>query len=192
MPTGMSFWGWRASCAAVLTASNPMKAKKIKPAPRSTPDQPNSPNVPVLAGMKGCQLRLCTYRNPTITKTTRTPVLTMTMKLLNPADSRIPSTRIVVMARTMNTAGRLTIAPVACQPATLHPATACATCVAEQNRNGGPASTSGTWTPRRSRKLTNVADQPTPTVAAPMAYSRIRSHPMIQATNSPSVAYEYV
>src|SRR5439155_26116471 len=35
-----------------------------------------------------------------------------------------------------------------------------------------------------------VADQPTPTVAAPMAYSRIKSHPMIHATSSPSVAYE--
>ena len=29
------------------------------------------------------------------------------------------------------------------------------------------------------------------TATLPTAYSRIRSHPMIQATSSPSVAYEY-
>ena len=31
-------------------------------------------------------------------------------------------------------------------------------------------------------------DQPDDTVLAPMAYSRVRSHPMIQANSSPSVA----
>ncbi len=39
---------------------------------------------------------------------------------------------------------------------------------------------------------TKCPDQPTPTVAAPAAYSSTRSHPMIQAMNSPIVAYEYV
>jgi hypothetical protein len=53
IPRGMSRCGLRASCAAVDTASNPMYAKKITAAPRTTPDQPNSPNVPVLAGMNG-------------------------------------------------------------------------------------------------------------------------------------------
>ena len=37
--------------AAVLTASNPKKAKKTIAAPRKMPEIPNSPNVPVLAGM---------------------------------------------------------------------------------------------------------------------------------------------
>ena len=37
------------------------------------------------------------------------------------------------------------------------------------------------------KRLTTYPDQPTATVAAPNAYSRIRSQPMIQATNSPSV-----
>jgi len=36
--------------------------------------------------------------------------------------------------------------------------------------------------------VTRLPDHPTATVAAPSAYSRIRSQPMIQATNSPSVA----
>ncbi len=35
-------------------------------------------------------------------------------------------------------------------------------------------------------------DQPTATVLAPRASSRIRSHPMIQATSSPRLAYENV
>ena len=56
MPTGRSFCGLRVSCAAVETASKPMKAKKMTPAPASTPLQPNSPKVPVFSGMKGVQL----------------------------------------------------------------------------------------------------------------------------------------
>ena len=35
-------------------------------------------------------------------------------------------------------------------------------------------------------------DQPDDTVLAPMAYSSVRSQPMIQAKISPSVAYAYV
>ena len=35
---------------------------------------------------------------------------------------------------------------------------------------------------------TKYPDQPTATVEAAKRYSRIRSHPMIQATNSPRVA----
>jgi len=40
----MSRWGFLASCAAVETASNPMYAKKITPAPLSIPLIPNLPN----------------------------------------------------------------------------------------------------------------------------------------------------
>ena len=53
MPMGMSRCGFCASCAAVETASKPIYAKKITAAARMTPLQPNSPNVPVLGGMKG-------------------------------------------------------------------------------------------------------------------------------------------
>ena len=56
MPMGISRLGFLASCAAVDTASNPMYAKKMTPAPRRTPDHPNEPKVPVFSGRKGCQL----------------------------------------------------------------------------------------------------------------------------------------
>jgi len=55
MPMGMSRCGCLASCAAVDTASKPMYAKKMTPAPRNTPLQPNSRNVPVFAGTYGRQ-----------------------------------------------------------------------------------------------------------------------------------------
>jgi hypothetical protein len=44
----------------------------------------------------------------------------------------------------------------------------------------------------RSQKLNKVFDQPELTVLAPIAYSSVRSQPMIHANNSPSVAYAYV
>ncbi len=42
--------------------------------------------------------------------------------------------------------------------------------------------------PKSLSRLTKWPDQPTPTVAAPAAYSSTRSHPMIQAISSPIVA----
>ena len=38
-----------------------MNAKKITPAPRSTPLHPNSPNLPVFGGMNGCQFAVLMY-----------------------------------------------------------------------------------------------------------------------------------
>ena len=49
-------------------------------------------------------------------------------------------------------------------------------------------SAAGGVTPKRPSMEPRVEDHPTATVAAPMAYSRIRSQPMIQAISSPSVA----
>ena len=51
MPTGISRFGFFVSSAAVLTASKPRKAKNTIAAPRNTPENPNSPKVPVLAGI---------------------------------------------------------------------------------------------------------------------------------------------
>ena len=48
IPIGMSFFGFLASCAAVLTASNPIYAKKTIAAARMIPLKPKSPNFPVL------------------------------------------------------------------------------------------------------------------------------------------------
>ena len=51
-------------------------------------------------------------------------------------------------------------------------------------------SDAGSAMPKSLSRLTKYPDQPTPTVAAPTAYSSTRSQPMIQATSSPIVAYE--
>ena len=57
MPIGMSRCGFLASWAAVDTASNPMYAKKITPAPRTMPLQPYLPG-PCSGGMNGVQFSL--------------------------------------------------------------------------------------------------------------------------------------
>src|SRR3954463_151946 len=50
----------------------------------------------------------------------------------------------------------------------------------------------GTRRLNHSSSLLRYSLQAMATVAAPTAYSSTRSHPMIQATNSPMVTYEYV
>ena len=47
MPVGMSRWGFRASSAAVLTASNPMYEKKMIAAPTLMPAKPLGANAGV-------------------------------------------------------------------------------------------------------------------------------------------------
>ena len=76
-----------------------------------------------------------------------------------------------MIASTMNTAGRLIVPP----------------------SPGGPAIDSGSEIPNTvSRKMLRYWPQPTATAATETPYSRIRSHPMIQAISSPIVAYAYV
>ena len=53
MPMGMLRCGFLVSYAMVATMSKPMNTKKITPAPRKIPLSPNSPKVPVFAGMYG-------------------------------------------------------------------------------------------------------------------------------------------
>src|SRR5947208_737537 len=180
MPTGMSFCGLRASCAATDTASNPIYAKKITPAPRSTPLQPYSPNEPAFGGINGCQFAELTYAAPPRMTMITTPTLTMTIAVLTLADSLMPITIRMVTAAVIITAGRLMIAS-GLQPAML------------MTVQGAAASDGGKLMPTKScRKLVRCPDQPTATVAAPSAYSRMRSQPIIHAMNSPSVAYPYV
>jgi hypothetical protein len=58
--------------------------------------------------------------------------------------------------------------------------------------SGDSAIASGIRKPNvMSRNSLRFAPQPTATAATDTPYSRIRSQPMIQATSSPSVAYEY-
>src|SRR5258707_14467708 len=81
MPIGMSRCGSLASCAAVETASKPMKAKNTTEAPRTTPDQPKWPNSPVLDGMRGCQVAGVMETAPSKMKTTTTNSLMATMMI---------------------------------------------------------------------------------------------------------------
>src|SRR5690348_15310655 len=99
--------------------------------------------------------------------------LTATMTALSVADSRTPRTSTHVTNAVMSTAGTLNTNP----PADAAPI------------GGAPPSATGSVIPNSPRRLTTLPDQPTATVAAPRAYSRIRSQPMTHATNSPSVAY---
>src|SRR5690606_33082371 len=94
--------------------------------------------------------------------------LIATTTWLTRLESLIPAIRIAVRTRTRMPAGRLTA-----------PSSALAS--EAGNSNGVPSSTEMRY-----------ADQPEDTAAAPTMNSRIRSHPMIQATSSPSVAYEKV
>src|SRR5215213_2220721 len=84
-----------------------MNAKKITPAPRSTPLHPNSPNVPVFAGTNGCQFAVFTYAAPNPMNNSSTTTFTTTITELKPADSRMPITRIADTSSTIAAAGRL-------------------------------------------------------------------------------------
>ena len=104
-----------------------------------------------------------------------TVTLIKTIILLNLADSLIPTTNKVVIRTTMKTAGKLMNAPEACQPFT-------------SKTNGLWHMEGGITIPKSAKKLVTYPAHPTATVADPKRYSRIKSQPMIQATNSPMVA----
>src|SRR5438034_9464219 len=176
MPIGMSFCGFFASCAAVLTASNPMYAKKTRPAPAITPVQPKAPRSPVFGGMNGCQLAGFTACAANTMNSTTTASLMKTMTLLVVADSLMPMTSSVVTRAMMTTAGRLNTAVM------LVPSAHCTTVPR------APDGAHGTSSPMSCRNDTTYPDQPMATVTAPRAYSSTRSQPMIQAKISPSVA----
>src|SRR5262245_29825151 len=99
--------------------------------------------------------------------------LTNTMIDLTVADSRTPRTRIQVTAAVISTAGKLNTAVTDEPSASLTPVP------------GAALITAGMSMPKSASRLTTLPDQPTATVAAPSAYSRIRSQPMIQAISSP-------
>ena len=122
MPIGMSRVGFLASCAAVETASNPMYAKNITPAPRRTPLQPNRPNSPVFGGTIGVRFARLTYAAPAPMNTSSTRTFTRTSAVFTSADSLIPITSRAATINTMTAAGRL-------------------------NGPGGPASDAGTCRP---------------------------------------------
>src|SRR5215213_10992965 len=107
MAMGMSRCGFLASCAAVVTESNPMYAKNTIAAPATTPLNPKCSRAPVLGGMNGCQLSGFTCEAARAMKSRTTATLIKTMTLFTEADSLIPTTRSVVITAMMNTAGKL-------------------------------------------------------------------------------------
>src|SRR4051812_4719141 len=122
-------------------------------------------------GMKGVRLSDLKLISATMMKNVSTSSLTTTMTKLAPALSRTPRTSRTVIAATMKTAGRLNTPP----------------------SEGDVEIDWGSVTPNAaSRKALTLPPQPTATAATDTPYSRIRSQPMIQATSSPIVAYEYV
>ena len=100
---GMSRCGFLASCAAVLTASKPMYAKKTIAAPATTPLKPKCSRSPVLGGMKGCQLSGFTCGAANTMKRITTASLMTTITLLTVADSLMPTTSKVVTMAMMRT-----------------------------------------------------------------------------------------
>src|SRR5206468_2536041 len=130
--------------------------------------------------MNGCQFAgFIAFMAPAMnSKTTATLITTMT--LLNEADSLMPTMSKAVTAAIMKMAGTLKRA------VTVEPS-ASVTRVPRAAENCG-----GKMIPKSFKSETTYPDQPIATVTAPSAYSRIRSQPIIHATNSPRVAYPYV
>jgi hypothetical protein len=89
--------------------------------------------------------------------------LTNTMTVLKRADSRTPIDSNTDSSSTMTMAGTLAMPP----------------------SSGALVSACGRCKPSSSRILPKYPDQPMATVEVAMAYSRIRSQPMIQAISSP-------
>ncbi len=156
----------------------------------------------LFGGMKGSQLAAFTNMNPIATNNTMTDTLVITIILLKLADSLIPTTRRAERRATMNMAGRLRIQVTWGSASTLIPEAASvwakASVICFHPISGtltstdpvAPVNCGGIIILRSFRKLTTYPDHPTDTVDAANRYSSIRSHPIIQARNSPRVAYE--
>src|SRR6266568_1163367 len=80
------------------------------PAPVIIPLQPKWPELPVFAGMNGCQLAELMARAAPAMNSNTTKTFTKTIRLLNEADSLMPMTSSTVTTKMMRTAGRLKIA----------------------------------------------------------------------------------
>jgi hypothetical protein len=128
----------------------------------------------VAAGMKGVWFAGLMKPQPSTMTMSTMVTFVITMMLLTQADSCVPRTRRAVRTNRMPIAGRFMM------PCTL--GSDAMRSIGEWYHWKGmlqPAS----WSTRLKYSLQAIA-----TVAAPTAYSRQRSQPMIQATSSPMVA----
>src|SRR5688500_3320390 len=126
--------------------------------------------------MNGCQFDGSMAWMVSAMNTSTTATLTKTITPLTLADSLMPITSSVVTSATITTAGTLNQA-VTCEPS-----------ASVSTVPRAAAKCGGMWMPRSPRNDTTYPVQPIATVVALSAYSSTRSHPMIQAMNSPSVA----
>ena len=157
--------GFLVSCAAVLIASNPKKAKNTIAAPRRTPDQPYSPNTPVFCGINGVKFSAFTYLNPMKMNSNTTAILSITKKSLNFELPLVPHISISDRTTISNVAGTLKMPPSAGQA--LHAV--------------------GSDTPISFSIMQKYLLHDMLTVMAASAYSNTKSQPITQATNSPMV-----
>ena len=122
-------------------------------------------------GAKGVQLAGFTSIPPTTRNVRMAPILIRTITLFASADSRTPRTSNSVRKNTIKKPGRLKYAPVQCPEA-----------------HTGLAHFSGRLMPKAANCALEYPLKPTATATLLTTYSRIRSHPMIHAKISPSVA----
>src|SRR3954453_21644518 len=115
--------------------------------------------------MKGCQFAGTMKKAPPPITISTTATLITTITALTDADSRTPTISSAVTATVIRTAGTLKTAVTGSPPAT-------ATTVP-----GAALSAAGNARPSCASKVTKLPDHPTATVAAPSAYSSIKSHP---------------
>src|SRR4051812_44232829 len=116
--------------------------------------------------------------HPTAMNTNTTPTFKLTIMALISAEPFVPRMMILVTSTTIKAAGRLMM------PRTTSPFAAL------EVSNGDRMSCGGRYKPNQERNLVKYCDQLIATVAAPTAYSSIRSQPIIHAKSSPMVAYE--
>ena len=123
-------------------------------------------------GIKGTQFAALMKNKPKMIKNRTTLILILVTTRLKRELKRMPVTRIAVKSKAINAAGRLKVKP-----------------------NGPelpPVIVAGRFNPILCKISLKYFDQPIETADAPTRNSRIRSHPIIQAINSPSEAYEKV
>src|ERR1700688_4532439 len=114
-------------------------------------------------------------------------IFSSTMMLLVAAVSRIPRTHTMDSRITIAKAGQL---KPKCQPGgySVLPAKS----VSPLGRYAGVIHRRLGCQPNQSNRSTTCAENPPLTAMFETAYSRIKSHPIIHAINSPIVAYVYV
>src|SRR5690606_4371839 len=135
---------------------------------------------PGFVGIKGVWFAESIKDQPRQKNIRTTASMTITNMQITNEDTAVPMNRRSDSKQTIITAGRL-INPVSVSP------------VAVSYVSQGPCNRNcGIFKPKPPRNLLKYCDQLTATVAAPKAYSRTRSQPIIHATHSPIVAYEYV